>query len=395
MILDEGSAWKRITFREICIDVKSLMSEISSADGMLQRKRYEDLLGWNDDNHAQALATFVRSCQEIVSTGHGFKRAARYGGTRSQWFEICELAAISSEPRQFFQSQFVPFEVVSNEELPPLITGYFEPVASGSLEESEEYSVPIYSRPPELVAFDETDQRKLGLSYGRIESGSALPYFSRQEIESGALANRGMEIVWLNSWEDAFFIHIQGSGRVRLNDGGELRLAYAAKSGLPYTGIGSVLIERGVLTKETSSMQSIRAWMRMHPEESRNLMWQNKSFVFFRKIEVSDASLGALGAQQVNLTPGRSLAIDRSVWMFGTPVWIDTSLPPESPQGPRSLKRLMIAQDTGSAIKGAARGDIYWGWGSEAEKIAGHMKSRARVTVLLPRSVAGSLGLMK
>jgi membrane-bound lytic murein transglycosylase A len=180
---------------------------------------------------------------------------------------------------------------------------------------------------------------------------------------------------------------------VRLPDGSDMRLSYAAKSGLPYTGIGGVLVSRGILTKQTNSMQAIRAWMAQNPQAARALMWENKSFVFFRKAAMADSSLGALGAQQVQLTPQRSLAVDRSQWLFGTPIWIDTILPPQARQGAVPWRRLMIAQDTGSAIKGLARGDVYWGWGPAAEAIAGHMKSPAQMIVLLPKLVTDSLGI--
>jgi membrane-bound lytic murein transglycosylase A len=215
---------------------------------------------------------------------------------------------------------------------------------------------------------------------------------TREEIDKGGLAGQGLEVAWLKSWEDCFFIHIQGSGRVRLADGSAIRLAYALKTGHPYTGIGGVLIQRGVLTHENNSMQSIRTWMKAHPQEARELMWLNKSFIFFREIAVEDPKLGALGAEQVNLTPRRSLAIDRAFWMFGMPIWLDTSLPPEA--GGEKFQHLVVAQDTGSAIKGAARGDVYWGWGDQAAYIAGHMKSPGSFTALLPQRVAAALGLL-
>jgi membrane-bound lytic murein transglycosylase A len=378
-----------------CLLVGSIMSDQSHATEKLHLKSYQDLPGWNDDRHADALAALMRSCREIIANGHGFKRASRYGGTRNQWIEVCQAAARAKVPKDFFQTQFQPFEVIDPVLPKSLLTGYYEPLAEGSLVQSIDYPVPIYAKPEDLVPLQPTGQKELGLSYGRMVSGSPRPYFTREEIEQGKLSGKGLEIVWMKSWEDAFFMHIQGSGRVRLKQGGELRLAYAAKSGLPYTSIGRVLIDRGIVTEETNAMQSIRSWMKNHKVEARELMWQNKSFIFFRKIDVDDVSLGALGAQQVNLTPGRSLAVDRSVWTFGTPIWIDTALPPEAPQGPQPVRRLMVAQDTGSAIKGAARGDVYWGWGSEAEQIAGHMKSPARMTVLLPKSVAVSSGLLK
>ncbi len=367
----------------------------SEAKDVLEARTYADIPGWADDDHQAALQTFQRSCVEILNTGHGFKRNTRFGGSRDMWRDLCEESLTAKDPRRFFESQFLAFEIKDPERPAGLLTGYYEPEAMGSLVKTNEYQVPIYAKPKDLVALDKEAQSALGLTYGRSLNGKSEPYFTRQEIEAGALSGKALEIVWLKSWEDAFFIHIQGSGRVRLPDGNEIRLAYAAKSGLPYTAIGGVLIARGILTKATNSMQSIRAWMSQHPESARELMWHNQSFVFFRRVEITDKNLGALAAQQVNLTPERSLAVDRSQWMFGTPIWIDTTLPPESTEGAKSYRRLMIAQDTGSAIKGLARGDIYWGWGERAALIAGHMKGRGKMIVLLPKPVAKALDLFR
>jgi len=178
---------------------------------------------------------------------------------------------------------------------------------------------------------------------------------------------------------------------VVLPDGKIIRLAYAAKTGQPYTGIGHVLLENGIGTKQTMSMEFLRNWMAANPDEARKLMWNNKSYIFFRAIDVPSPDLGALGAQQVNLTPLRSLAVDRSIWMFGTPIWIDTTTPPES--GSKPFQHLMVAQDTGTAIKGHIRGDVYWGWGEDAAFNAGHMKSPGAMVVLLPKPVAARLKL--
>jgi membrane-bound lytic murein transglycosylase A len=221
--------------------------------------------------------------------------------------------------------------------------------------------------------------------------GKPHGYFTRKDIEEGVLGGRGLEIVWLKDWADAFFIHIQGSGRVRCPDGSAIRLAYAAKSGQPYTGIGRLLVERGILAEDRMSMQEVRRWMNDNPAAARELMWQNKSFVFFREAEMTDPQLGAPGAQKIQLTPLRSLAVDRGQWAFGTPVWLDADVPSGPGASLESFRHLLIAQDTGTAIKGLARGDVYWGWGHHAEMTAGHMKSPGRMTVLLPRPLAARL----
>ena len=202
---------------------------------------------------------------------------------------------------------------------------------------------------------------------------------------------RGLEICYLESWVDAFFMQVQGSGRIILPGGKVLRLSYAAKNGQPYTGIGSILLARGVGTKETMSMQFLRNWMADNPHEARALVWHNNSFVFFREVPVDDPQLGAIGAGKVNLTPLRSLAVDRSHWMFGTPLFIETHEPPEAAQVAVSFRHLMIAQDTGTAIKGVIRGDVYWGWGERAALNAGHMKSKGSMVALLPHEFAARL----
>jgi membrane-bound lytic murein transglycosylase A len=272
-----------------------------------------------------------------------------------------------------------------------LFTGYYEPEAPGSLVESAEFPVPVYRRPPELIGFDEAAEKLSGLKYGMLVDGRPQPFPARKDIEQGALRGRSLEIVWLRDWADAFFIHIQGSGRVRLPDGKYLRLAYAGKNGRPYTGIGGILVERGAFTRQQMSMQSTRAWMAKHPSEARQLMWENQSYIFFREVPIDDPSLGAPGAQYVSLTPKRSLAVDRSHWMFGTPIWLDTAAPSGPDAGLETFRHLMVAQDTGTAIRGYARGDVFWGAGGHAAMTAGHMKSPGRMTVLLPKALARRL----
>lgn len=354
---------------------------------LLEPLRFADIRSWPSEDHGAALTAFRRSCAEIVSEGRAFGRPVRFGGERRQWLEVCDRAAAAGDARQFFETSFAPFRVREAERPEGLFTGYYEPEAAGSLTPSAQYPVPIYGKPSDLVAFDDEARKATGLGYGRIVDGTPRPYFTRREIEEGALAGRGLEIVWLRSWVDAFFIHVQGSGRVRLADGGTKRLAYAGKSGRPYTSIGGVLVEQGHLTREDMSMQSLRQWMARDEQAARALMWRNESFIFFREVELADADLGAPGAQQVQLTPLRSLAVDRSIWMFGTPVWLDTRIP-DGRGGQEEFRRLMIAQDTGSAIRGAARGDIYFGFDPLAGERAGRMNAAGAMIVLLPRALA-------
>lgn len=359
-------------------------------DGALTPIDLTSLLGWSSHDHEAARQALRRSCREMLEQGAAFRRPVRFGGSPSSWRNACLAVFEAGDARSYFERLFRAYRVHDAARPDGLFTGYFEPEVDGSLIRSSMFHVPVYRRPPDLVSLGEGDS---GLSYGRLVDGQAAPYLTRREIEEGALAGKGLEIVWLRDWADAFFIQVQGSGRVRLAEGGTLRLSYAAKSGHPYTGIGGLLVQRGVLPEQDMSMQAIRRWMARHPQQARELMWENKSFVFFRTVELEDAMLGALGAQHVQLTPRRSLAIDRSLWMFGTPVWIDT----QAPEGPGSslvpFRQLLIAQDTGSAIRGLARGDVYWGFGEAAGEVAGPMKSPGEMTVLLPIDVADELGL--
>ncbi len=326
-----------------------------------------------------------------MAEGKAFARKVSFGGRREQWLSVCGRSETATDAKRFFEENFQPLKV--NDPLRPegLFTGYYEPEAEGSRTPSKTYRVPLYGKPADLVTFDDAAAKRIGLKYGRIAGGKPQPYFTRKEIEQGALAGRELEIVWLRHWADAFFMQVQGSGRVRLPDGSVIRLAYAAKSGQPYTGIGGVLVERGAFTRDEMSMQATRAWMEKDEKTARELMWENKSFVFFREVEMGDAKLGPPGAQKVPLTPLRSLAVDRSLWMFGTPVWLDT----RTPSGPKgemeTFRHLMIAQDTGTAIKGHARGDVFWGAGERAALTAGHMKSPGRMIVLLPKEIARPL----
>lgn len=360
---------------------------IAKNEPILEPVSFSAIEHWAADDLSGALAAFTRSCAEISDVGRAFGRNVSFGGERKDWLQICVQAGDASDARAFFEHHFQAYRVHDPDRPQGLFTGYYEPLAEGSLTPLREFRVPIYGKPDDLVLFDEAAQKHTGLKYGRMIDGKGEVYFSRKEIEEGALAGRGLELVWLKSWVDAFFIHVQGSGRISLPGGKFMRLAYAGKTGRAYTGIGGVLVSKGLLAKDDMSMQSLRRWMSAHPEDARELMWLNESFIFFREVEVADPSLGAPGAQKVPLHPRRSLAVDRSIWAFGTPVWLDTETPSGASGKLEPFRRLMIAQDTGTAIKGYARGDVYWGWGEYAAQAAGLMKSPGRMIVLLPKTM--------
>jgi membrane-bound lytic murein transglycosylase A len=353
---------------------------------------FDQISGWHQHDFALSLQCFQRSAREIITSGSGFRRLAIFGGNKDDWLPACHAALKTETPKNFFESHFRAFNVTDHNRPEGLFTGYYEPLVQGSLTESPAYPVPVYAKPNDLVAFTAAETEATGLTYGRRIDGQAVAYDTRETIEKGALLGKVEVICWLSDWVDAFFMHVQGQGRVALANGEFIRLSYAGKAGHPYTGIGHVLVERGVAPVEKMSMQVLRDWMQQNPGEARTLMWLNKSYIFFQKAEVADNRLGGVGAAKVNLTPGCSLAVDRSFWMFGTPLWIETHQPPDATAGPVPIRQLMVAQDTGSAIKGVIRGDFFWGWGEEAAHIAGHMKSPGTMTALLPLPLARRTG---
>ena len=344
---------------------------------------FSDIAGWAHDDHQLAHAAFCKSASEILEHGRGFKRTSLYGGERSDWLEVCSKALTTKNPKEFFEAEFQALTV--NGENESLFTGYYEPHVKGSLGPSREFCVPLYTKPPELVAFNKAERDATGHNCG-CRNNSAKAYFTRQEIEQGAIGGRRLEICYLNSWAEAYFIHIQGNGRILLDNGKALRLSFAAKNGPSYKSIGRVLLDRGIGTPQSMSMQFLKEWMSANPHAARALMYENPSFIFFAATDQIDPQLGAVGAAKVPLTPLRSIAVDRSVWAFGTPLFVSTHTPAQ--QGGSEFRNLVIAQDTGSAIKGVVRGDIYWGWGPAAEACAGHMKQPGQIIALLPRSLA-------
>jgi membrane-bound lytic murein transglycosylase A len=360
--------------------------EVSDDEARFTPASFADLPGWAGDDHAAALAAFAISCPRLTRMPPG-----PLGGA-ADWKRVCDAAA-SVDPsspqaaRAYFERHFEPLQVsAADGDVEGLITGYYEPELNGSLERSGLYTVPLYRRPPDLVAVDlgRFDEELKGKRIaGRVIGGRLVPYHDRAGIDRGVLKGRDLELVWVDSAADAFFLHIQGSGRVRLRDGTIVRVGYAGTNGHPYSSIGRELIDRGEVPREEMSMQAIRKWLAAHPADGAKLMRTNKSYVFFRELE-GPGPLGALGAP---LTPGRSLAIDRRRFPLGMPVWLATVLPGDAAQ---PFRRLMVAQDTGGAIRGSVRADIFWGPGSEAAARAGAMQSPGRYWFLRPRPAAAN-----
>jgi membrane-bound lytic murein transglycosylase A len=372
---------------------------------VLRPADFGDLPGWSEDDVAEALPALLATCRvydaRSADTGIGPEGLA---GTAADWREPCSEAARlrgagSDAVLSFFERHFRPWAATDHGDPEGLFTGYYEPSLEGSRRRHGDYQTPIHAVPSDLIQIDLGEFRE-DLSgrriAGRLESGRLRPYWDREAIDEGRLAGRGLEIVWVDDPVDAFFLEIQGSGRVRLEDGSVLRLGYAGQNGHPYTAIGKTLVDRGALPLEGISMQSIRQWLETHPEAAVEVMQSNESYVFFRVLR----GPGPLGSLGVALTPGRSLAVDGSFLPMGAPVWLAAERPDpeaieERAEGAEGgdevpavpLRRLMVAQDTGGAIRGPVRGDVFWGPGDLAAEIAGLMKHPGRLWLLLPRGV--------
>ncbi|MCW0233082.1 MAG: murein transglycosylase A [Ferrovibrio sp.] len=364
-----------------------------------QPARFADLPGYSADRVTEALPALNRSCARMMPRNdRGLDSHDRYG-TGNDWKPFCTaLAALppgdDSALRRLVESELQPVAVIGDGKAEGLFTGYYEPLVRGSRQKQGRYTVPLYRQPPDLVQVDLgefRDSLKGQRIAGRVRDGRLRPYEDRGAIEAGALANRNLELVWLDDASDAFFLQVQGSGLVQLDSGAKTRVGFAAQNGHPYVAIGRVMIDRGTLSREDVSMQAIRAWLRANPDAAPDLLRQNPSYVFFRELPAPKDDLdGPPGAQGVALVPGRSLAVDRSHFALGLPVWLDAQQP-ALPTGDKPLQRLMVAQDTGGAIRGAVRGDVFWGAGVQAESVAGRMKHPGRFWLLLPKTVAAKL----
>jgi membrane-bound lytic murein transglycosylase A len=348
---------------------------------------FDRLPGWEADHLSEAFPAFLASCSLLLEHPEkALPEEEGVSGRQSDWRQVCSAARTlgrpdDSEARRFFETNFVPFQLGNHGETEGLFTGYFEIELKGSRRRGGSYLTPIYRRPPDLVMVD------LGLFRtalqgqriaGRVVEGTLHPYDSRADIAKGVLDRRGLELFWLDDPIGAFFLEIQGSGRILLPDGSVMRVGYDGQNGHPYVPLGRILAERGALSAERISMQAIRAWLEAHPDEAQTVMNENPSYVFFREIQ-GDRALGAAG---IPLTPGRSLAVDRNFLPLGVPLWLDADDPLEETG---HLRRLMIAQDTGGAIRGPVRGDVFWGHGAQAAERAGTMKDKGSYYLLVPR----------
>ncbi|MEP3345131.1 MAG: MltA domain-containing protein [Litoreibacter sp.] len=310
--------------------------------------KFDDLEGWVEDDHAAALTVFLETCADIKDP---------------EWATLCALATSQPSARTFFELFFRP--VLINGEEDALFTGYFEPELRGSRNRGGPYQYPLHRKPPE------------------VKNGTA--WRSRREIEEqGLLEGRGLELVWIDDPVEKFFLQVQGSGRVKLAEGGAMRVGYGGKNGHEYKSVGKELIRRGIYEPHQVSAQVIRNWVKRNPIDGAELLRHNPSYVFFREVSEVPPHKGPLGAMNRSITPMRSIAVDPSFNLLGSPIWVEKS-------GADPIRRLMIAQDTGSAIKGAQRADIYYGTGDQAGRDAGHIRDRGRLVTLMPIQTAYTL----
>jgi membrane-bound lytic murein transglycosylase A len=353
---------------------------------------WPDIPGWSEDDHLLAYTAFRASCRPI-SAQHALPADPKALGISLR--DPCRAAksldiSDGAKARAFFEERFLPLRISRLGEDAGFVTGYYEPVIDGSRTQTDVYTVPVYRRPSNLFVRG-FKQSNIGLPnkgqvFRKIGRRKLVPYYDRAEIEDGAIAGRGLEICWLKNQTDLLFTQIQGSARVRIEDGSTIRINYDAHNGYPYTAVGRILIDRGIVPKDQMSMQRIREWMDQNPDGAKELRRQNRSYVFFREVQLSDKD-EAVGAQGVPLTPGRSIAVDKALHVYGTPFFIEGELPIESEQSKTPFRRLMVAQDTGSAIVGPARADIYFGAGADAGRVSGRLRNNARFVMLVPKSL--------
>ncbi len=354
---------------------------------------FGDIDGWENDDSQAVLACFKMSSRRMIERPYSTKQfeidGERLASIARQLADQEHEINGTRTARRFFEDNFVPCRIRrknSGKEIGGFVTGYYEPEIRASPVQTSEFRFPIFKRPPDLVSVDDlTRPSSLPPSFmfaRKLPDGELVEYHDRKAIENGALDGLGLELFWFESLTDVFFIHVQGSARLNLPDGSVRRIGYAGKTGHPFTAIGKLLLERGKIDREDVSMQAIRAWLASNASEAKELMWENRSFIFFAEFEHTNPDLGPIGAAGIPLTPGRSLAIDHMLYTFGTPIWVATRRPLSHESKP--YRRLMVAQDTGSAIVGPARGDLFIGSGDEAGEIAGRIKHEADFVVMLP-----------
>lgn len=352
----------------------------------LSRVGFDNLPGWRDAQPDTALSSFKRSCAVLAARPDSAPMTgAGHAGTAGDWRDACARAG--GDARTFFEQNFTPFAVGGSD---GLFTGYFEPEIRGSRTRHDAYQTPVYGLPPDLVRADLgrfIPKLKGEHISGKVDGNALVPYASRAQINAAGLSNTKV-LFYTDDAVAFFFLQIQGSGRVVFDDGTAARIGYAGENGRPYLAIGRTLIAEGALTKENVSLQTIRAWLAANPARAQSVMEGNESYIFFRETPLGDTALGSTGSMGVALTPLASLAVDQRIHALGAPLYV-------AADGPDPMHGLVVAQDIGGAIRGAVRGDIFFGFGPEAERRAGAMKAGGQLFVLLPNALAAKVGSSK
>lgn len=321
---------------------------------------FSDVPAWESTNHDTALAAFRQSCRKFASHPQTLPSiVADKASAPVSWNNVCLLAKTAPNAKQFFSEYFVPHQAIADGTNDTgLLTGYYEPMLQGALTQSAKYRYPLWGLPSDW--------------------NNRTPYLTRKQIDQQGLSGKAKPVLWLADNVDRFFLHIQGSGIVQLPDGNKVKVAFAGKNNRPYTGIGKYLLDRKIVPPSQMSAPLLKNWLRKNPQQGQQAMWMNESYIFFKR---GDSNQGAVGAQGVPLTSEASIAVDPTMLPYGVPVVLDTHLPYTN----EAYRRLVIAQDTGSAIKGALRADLFFGPGKRAEHLAGGMKQQAKFYILLPK----------
>ena len=353
--------------------------------------KFSDLPGFEADDHLAAWLVFARSCEAASRQQSSIRPAVEANAALLKVFHHAQsirAPATQREARAYFEAHFSPWRVTSRQ-TPSFLTGYYEPEVDGSLRSSAAFAAPLLVRPDDLVSPLPASEHSLpqaGISAAkRAADGSLVSYDDRAAIEQGSLGASAIPVCWVRDNAEAFLIHVQGSARVRLSNGKVLRLTYDGRNGLPYTSIGKILISSGQIPFEEMSLARLKQWLRKDVARGRELMRETRSFIFFKIDHEAGPDAGPIGGAALRLTPLRSIAVDRACWSYGLPFWIEADLPWEA-NSISVFQRLMVAQDTGSAILGAARADIFFGSGDVAGRRAGDIRHQGQFTVLLPKS---------
>lgn len=350
---------------------------------------YSDLPQWAADDHLAAWRLFERHCTALAARAPALREGAKPPEALRQACRAALDAGVSTAPqaRVFLERWFDPVEITPASGA-GFLTGYYEPETDGSLVRTDAYRAPLLARPPDLVTIPQGETRPgvpEGFAAARQRADGGLEaYPDRAAIWRGELGDLAPPILWLRDEVEVFFMQVQGSGRVRLPDGRTVRIAYAGRNGHPYSSIGRIMVRDGLLPLAEAQLEGIKGWLRAHPEEGRRVMGMNASYVFFRIADELPEEAGPIGGAGLPLTPWRSIAVDRNLWAYGLPVWLETTLPRGDGPG-EPFAKLTIAEDTGSAILGPARADLYHGSGAEAGRRAGALRHPMRFVVLWPR----------